>query len=79
MIIVIDIIMAIQHENLNTTHPNKTNVEARRQNKCRVNKENYDKKEDYITILQEPKLEKIKKETEKGKQIIVNYANGHHP
>ena len=33
----------------------RTNVNTRRQNKYRVDKENHDWKEDYITISQEPK------------------------
>ena len=41
-----------------TTHTPTT--QNTRKNKCRVNKENHDWKEDYITIFQQQRLEKLK-------------------
>ena len=43
-----------------------------KQNKCRFNKENHKWKEDYITITQETRLEKVKVETEKIKKLLSN-------
>ena len=47
----------------------RTNVNARRQNKCWVNKKNRDRKEDYIAISQKPK---VKVETEKINKLLLN-------
>ena len=53
----------------------KTNVNARRQNKFRKNKENHDWKEDYITIPKKPRLEKSEGRKQKDKLIITKYPN----
>ena len=42
----------------------RPNVNSRKQNDYRFNKKNQDWKEDYITISQDPKLERVNVETE---------------
>ena len=42
------------------------------QNRCCVNQENHNWKEDYITIRQEARLEKAKEETEKVNRLLPN-------
>ena len=54
---------ALTHKILKTKkhhkNQNLTNVNTRKQESCRVDKENHNWKEDYISILQESKLEKM--------------------
>ena len=56
----------------------KTNVNSRIQNKCRIEKENHDWKEDFVTSLQEPRLEKSQDRKQNNKQIITKYSNEQH-
>ena len=58
------------NENQNIPCPN-----TRRQNRCRVNKENHDWKEDYITIsLLKQHWKKVKVETEKVNKLLQNIS-----
>ena len=52
-----------------------TNGNTKRQNKFIVNKENHARKEVYITISHESRLEKVKVETEKIKPLLPNKLN----
>ena len=77
-----DLLTEMKHKILDIKHHiphlHKTNVNARRQNKCRVDKENQNWKEDDITISQEPKLEKSCGQNRKNKQFITEYLTGKH-
>ena len=50
-------------------------INTRRQSEYSVNKENPDRKEDYITISKELKLEKSQDRSPKDKEIIAEYPN----
>ena len=59
------------------TQYSRTNVNIRIQNKCGVNKENLEWKEDYITLFSEARLEKVWVENE-DEQFMNKYSNGKH-
>ena len=63
-------------KNWNITHPSTTKYNTRGENKCRVDKENHDWKEDYINIPKESRLEKVKVETEKVDKLLPNIPMG---
>ena len=57
--------------------PQYLNVNTEKQNKFRVNKEKHDWNEDYITISQEPRLEKKPSvETEIVNELSINIPTG---
>ena len=64
----------------NTSKPQqyKTKAYAGTLNKFRINKENHDGKDDYITISLEPRMKKIQGRNQKSKQIITKYPNLQH-
>ena len=57
------------------TQHRKRIVITRRQNQCRGNKVNYDWKEEYVTISQEPRLIKHRDKNQRDKRIIIKYLN----